>query len=124
MRRGGKPLQDGEREGRGLAGAGLGDAEEIPAGEDVRNGLGLDGRRRRIFLVRERPEERRGEAELGELSQCFSFEPGDREARASLEGRRTDLRKTPRVAWAVDGLRRPAGRNPLGPGSRGLDAFA
>ena len=34
--------QDRQREGRGLAGAGLGDAQNVAAGELRRNGLGLD----------------------------------------------------------------------------------
>ena len=36
-RRGGEVLQDRQREGRGLAGAGLGDAEQVMAGEQVRD---------------------------------------------------------------------------------------
>jgi hypothetical protein len=35
--------QHRQREGRGLAGAGLGDAEHVAAGEDVRDRLPLDG---------------------------------------------------------------------------------
>jgi hypothetical protein len=35
-------MQDRQREGRGLAGAGLGRAQEIDAGQDVRDGLRLD----------------------------------------------------------------------------------
>ena len=36
-------LEDGEREGGGLAGAGLGDAQEIAALQEFGNGAGLDG---------------------------------------------------------------------------------
>ena len=38
----GEPLKDGQGEGGGLAGAGLGDAQDIAALENQRNGLGLD----------------------------------------------------------------------------------
>ena len=36
-------MQDRQREGRRLAGAGLGDAQEVAAGEHAGNGLRLDG---------------------------------------------------------------------------------
>ena len=39
-----QPGEDGQREGRGLPGAGLGDADEIAARDDRRDGSGLDGR--------------------------------------------------------------------------------
>jgi hypothetical protein len=39
---GGEAVQDRQGEGRRLAGAGLGDAQKVLAGHDVRNGLGLD----------------------------------------------------------------------------------
>lgn len=38
-----EPAEDGHGEGAGLAGAGLGAAEDVLAGEDHRDGLGLDG---------------------------------------------------------------------------------
>ena len=41
--RGGKVLKDRQREGRGLARAGLRDAEQVMAGEKRRDGAGLDG---------------------------------------------------------------------------------
>ena len=53
-------------EGRRLAGAGLGYADEIAAREHVRNGLGLDRRGGDIFLFGERLRDRRGEAETME----------------------------------------------------------
>ena len=39
----GQPGQHGQCEGGGLAGAGLGDADQIMTGDNRRNGLGLDG---------------------------------------------------------------------------------
>ena len=38
-------VQDRQQEGGRLAGAGLGGGDEVAAGEDGRDGLGLDGRR-------------------------------------------------------------------------------
>src|ERR1700686_3187516 len=50
-RRGGKLMQDRQREGRGLAGAGLGDADNVAARHQERDGLGLDrGWREVLFL--------------------------------------------------------------------------
>ena len=57
-------LQNGQREGRSLAGAGLGDAEQIAPGEKMRNGLSLDGRRLGIILGNQGALERLDEIEL------------------------------------------------------------
>ena len=51
---GGEPVQDRQREGGGLAGAGLGDAQQVASGEDVGNGLGLDRRGLRVAFGGER----------------------------------------------------------------------
>ena len=59
-------VQDRQREGRGLAGAGLGDAEDVAAGELRRDRLGLDRRRRVEAGAGERVGERLGEAEVRE----------------------------------------------------------
>ena len=40
-----EPLQDGQHEGRRLAGAGLGTADDVAAGDDLGDGLLLDGGR-------------------------------------------------------------------------------
>ena len=48
---GGEPLQQRQRESRGLAGAGLRRAEQVAAGEHDRNGLRLDGSGFGIALV-------------------------------------------------------------------------
>ena len=57
-----KLVQDRQGESRRLAGAGLGDADEIAAGEHMRNGLGLDRCGREILFFDKRPRDRRGEA--------------------------------------------------------------
>jgi hypothetical protein len=70
---GGQPVQDGEGEGGGLAGAGLGDAQEVAAGHHVGDGLGLDRRRGLVAFVGQRAQQGLGEAEVSELGQEQSF---------------------------------------------------
>ena len=60
----GEALQDGQGEGGGLAGAGLGDADQVAAGKDGRDGRGLDGRRARYRLFGEGAGNGLGEAEV------------------------------------------------------------
>ena len=69
----GEMVQDRQREGRGLAGAGLGDAAEVAAGHHVRDGLGLDRGRGFIAFGGERLLDRGGEAEVGEVGQGLSL---------------------------------------------------
>ena len=57
-------VQDRQREGGGLAGAGLGDAEHVAAGQCDGDGLGLDGRGREVILFFERTRDGIGEAEI------------------------------------------------------------
>ena len=76
-------MQDGKREGCGLAGAGLGDADDVAAGECERNGLSLDRRGREIILFLERTRDGIGEAEIlkgGQKVGSFHYKrqaPGD-----------------------------------------------
>ncbi len=62
-------VQDRQREGRGLAGAGLGDAAEVAARHGRRDRLGLDRGRRDVAGLAERPQHGLGEAEISELGQ-------------------------------------------------------
>ncbi len=62
-------LQDRQREGRRLAGAGLGDADQVASVHQDGNGLGLDGRRLGVAHLGQRGDERRGEAEAVEIFQ-------------------------------------------------------
>src|SRR6202022_3961651 len=55
-------MQDRKREGRGLAGAGLGDADDVTAGNCDGNGLSLDGRGRVVIFFLERTRDGIGEA--------------------------------------------------------------
>ncbi len=62
-----KAVEDRQREGRGLAGPGLGDADEVAPGEDDRNRRRLDRRRVGVALVSERTKNGLGEAEVSEF---------------------------------------------------------
>ena len=59
-------LEHRQDERRGLAGAGLGDADDVGAAEDLRNGGGLDRRGLRVTRVFESVEEAGFETEGGE----------------------------------------------------------
>ena len=54
----GQTVEDRQREGRGLAGAGLGDAEQIAALQQFGNGARLDRRRDLVAFARQRFEQR------------------------------------------------------------------
>jgi hypothetical protein len=49
----GQKLQDWQEEGRGLAGSGLSPGQQIMAGKDLRDSLGLDWRRMAVTLATE-----------------------------------------------------------------------
>ena len=66
-------IEDGQREGRRLAGAGLGDAEKIVALEKVGDRAGLDGRRNGITRIAHGARKRLGKAEIREVVQEESF---------------------------------------------------
>ena len=57
-------MQDRQREGRGLAGAGLRDADDIAALARKGDRLGLDRGWSDVFLLRECAKDRLSEAEL------------------------------------------------------------
>jgi hypothetical protein len=57
-------MQDGKRKGRGLAGAGLGDADDVTPGEGERNGLGLDGCGGEVIFFLKGTRDGIGEAEI------------------------------------------------------------
>jgi hypothetical protein len=66
---GGQAMEDRQGECRRLAGARLGDAEQIGFGEHGGNGLRLDRRRGRVAFVVKRLENRRSEAELCKIHE-------------------------------------------------------
>jgi hypothetical protein len=57
-------MQDRKREGRGLAGAGLGNADDVTAGKCEGDGLSLDRRGREIILFLEGTRDGIGKAEI------------------------------------------------------------
>ena len=57
-------MEDRQREGRGLAGAGLGDADDVARGEHLRDGLGLDRGGVGVLLVSEGAGDGLGKAEV------------------------------------------------------------
>src|SRR6266851_3085755 len=59
-----KQLQDRQRKGGGLAGAGLGDAQQVAAGEEIGDRLRLDRRRHRVALLFERTPNRLDESQV------------------------------------------------------------
>ncbi len=66
-------LQDRQGEGRRLAGAGLGDAQQVMAGQQVRNGLGLDRGGVDIALAIEGQQKGRAQAQIGKTRQAIVF---------------------------------------------------
>ncbi len=66
-------LQDRQGEGRRLAGAGLGDAQQVMAGQQVRNGLGLDRGRGLIAFTLEGHQDRRAQAQIGKTRHAIVF---------------------------------------------------
>ena len=94
---GDEAVEDRQREGRRLAGAGLGDADQIAALHQNGNGLGLDGRRLGVAHPGQRSDERRGEAEAVEIFQVMIFQTAAK-AREIPRGGLVSLKGTPRVS--------------------------
>jgi hypothetical protein len=61
-------VKNGQREGGGLARTGLGNAQHIPAGEKLGDGLRLDGRRDYVISTAQRTLDRIGKAEFREIT--------------------------------------------------------
>ena len=62
----GEVLQHGQRKGGGLAGTGLGDAQDVATLQQRRNGARLDGCRHRVLGGLEGTQQRLGQAEVRE----------------------------------------------------------
>ena len=104
---GGQAMQDRQGECGGLAGAGLGDAQQVAAGQHARYGLRLDRRGRGVAFVLQRLEDRRGEAEFGKIRQWIGLSCGrehigcaDTRGRPAAQSAASFF-ETPRVSWAV-----------------------
>ncbi len=61
-------VQDGQRESAGLAGAGLGDAQHVPALHQAGNGFRLDGCGGYVITCRQGTQYRIGQAEIREFN--------------------------------------------------------
>ena len=66
-------MDDRRREGRRLAGAGLGEAQHVPPGERRGNGLELDGGGRDVAVVAEGAENDLGEAKVVKRRQWLNL---------------------------------------------------
>jgi len=62
-------VQNGQREGCGLAGAGLGNAEQVVAIQEVRNSLGLNGGWRFIAFLVQNGQKMGIEFQVGKMGQ-------------------------------------------------------
>jgi hypothetical protein len=83
-------MQDRQGKGGRLAGARLGDAAEVAAGENERDSLGLDWRRSRVAFAGNGIENERKKAEIGKTVQVELFLKRDRaETRRLYRGRET-----------------------------------
>ena len=90
-------VEDRQREGRGLAGAGLGDADDIALGEQQRNGLGLDRGGGDVFFFGEGAKDRLCEAEIVKRVQFTVFLCAAGPPRMNASGLRTRGSRHP--AW-------------------------
>jgi len=96
-------VDDRQREGRGLAGSGLRNADDIAALQHDRNGLILDRGGSDVFLFSEGAKDRLSEAKsLNEVKESLSY-MANRPAR-SCERRNRGVLKTSRVARVVGRL--------------------
>ena len=102
---GGQMMQNRQRERCRLSCAGLRNSDDVAPRECNRNGLGLNGRRRGIFLFNERACDRFGEAEIIKRIQEQPFCDMRQPAAAMRSGHGPRGVRHPRVIWAVDGKR-------------------
>src|SRR5205807_1539297 len=92
---------DRQREGRGLAGSGLGDADDIAAGQCQRDGLGLDGGGGDVLLFGESARDGFGEAEILKRSQKVGSFHVKYERPASRRGTRERVSRRHLRVWGV-----------------------
>ena len=83
-----KIVEAGQREGRGLAGAGLRDAAQVAAFQQNRDRLLLDRRRIGVFLGGERLQDRLGQAQIGEFHDSLTCRPAPAVRDCHREGAR------------------------------------
>ena len=111
---GGEPVEDRQRERGGLAGAGLRDADEVAAGEDQRDGVGLDRGGGDVLLFSKGAGDRLCEAEVvkgGQMgSPCGEMRPHDRNRATACRGVCRDT--PPDLGCQCDGMSK-SGPKPL-----------
>ena len=100
---GDQAVEDRQREGGRLAGAGLGDADQVAALHQDGNGLRLDGRRLGVAHLGQRGDERRGKAEAVKIFQVMIFQTAAK-AREIPRGGLWSLKGTPRVSGRLGDL--------------------
>ena len=105
---GGEVVEDRQREGRGLAGAGLGDADDVALGEQQRDGLGLDRGGSDVFFFGEGAKDRLCEAEIVKRVQFKVFLCAAGPPRMNAGGRRTRGSRHP--AWTGLSIERNVGK--------------
>ena len=94
---GDEAVEDRQREGRRLAGAGLGDADQVASVHQDGNGLSLNRGRLGVAHLGQRGYERRGKAEAVEIFQEFIFQTAAK-AREIPRCGDDSLKGTPRVS--------------------------
>ena len=114
----GEPVEDRERERGGLAGAGLRDADEVAAGEDQRDGVGLDRGGGGVLLLSKGTRDRLCEAEVVEGVQNITvlLWRGARRNGGACRGVVVDT--PPGLGCQCDWRYRRAGRNLAGISSK------
>src|SRR6266849_8230203 len=98
---GGEVVQDGEREGSGLAGTGLCYADDISSGESKRHGLCLDGSGDQVFFLGKCASDRFGEAETLKMDQPIAFQLATATSADATRRRISRVKMTSRVIWAA-----------------------
>jgi hypothetical protein len=102
-------LQKRQREGRRLAGSGLGDAQQVLALQEERDGGRLDRRRHGVALGLKGAQERLGQVKVGKRSHsCFQCRWHDAD-RASSRARRRVRSLASKALW-LPGMRALPGR--------------
>ena len=95
-------MEDGQREGGGLAGAGLRDTDNVAAGEREWHGLCLDGGGNGVVFFGKRTRDGLGEAETFKRGQSKTFQHWrQRRPLMKLSDAYRGVIMTPRVFWAA-----------------------
>src|SRR5690349_20312047 len=108
-------MQDRQREGCGLAGAGLGDADDVATGERERDGLGLNRGRGDVVFFLEGSRDRVGEAEILKGGQKVgSFHKTGTRSRPYAAGRLRSVKNARVLGASVCGLIMASQKRPKG----------